>query len=226
MNLRTTPAALAAFVLLVLAGCSSESAPQAPQPDPGGSAASDDGHGAIQGVAEVAEPQLHLVAIDADGEASMLDLLTGTDSRLGKVGPPADVTTDGRYVFAANSTGVEIVDSGVWTWDHVDHFHYYRAEPKTVGTIAGGGTATIAAGMLSTAGTTGVFFPSSGAAVLLDNSALSDGTISESLRLDVAPHAGMIAPLGDGAVVTEADGGGKAARLRAIDTSRQRADHH
>ncbi|MET4093691.1 ABC transporter [Arthrobacter sp. UYCu712] len=170
-------------------------------------------------MAEVAEPQLHLVAIDAEGEASMLDLLTGTDSRLGKVGPPADVTTDGRYVFAANSTGVEIVDSGVWTWDHVDHFHYYRAEPKTVGTLAGEGTATIATGMLSTAGTTGVFFPSSGAAVLLDNSALSDGTISESLRLDVEPHDGMIAPLGEGAMVTEADAGGKAARLRAIDAT-------
>lgn len=170
-------------------------------------------------MAEVAEPQLRLVAIDAAGEASMLDLLTGTESRLAKVGPPADVTTDGRYVFAANSNGVEIVDSGAWTWDHVDHFHYYRGEPKTVGRLAGEGTATIATGMLSTAGTTGVFFPSSGSAVLLDNSALSEGTVSESLRLDVEPHAGLIAPLGEGAVVTEADGGGKAARLRAIDAS-------
>lgn len=218
MNLLTPPAALAAFVLLVLAGCSSGAAPQAPRPDPIGSAA-DEGHGAMQGVAEAAEPQLHLVAIDAEGETAMLDLLTGTASRLGKVGPPAEVTTDGRYVFAANSTGVEIVDSGVWTWDHVDHFHYYRAEPKTLGTLAGEGTATIATGMLSTAGTTGAFFPSSGAAVLLDNSALADGTISESLRLDVEPHVGIIAPLGEGAIVTEADDGGKAERLRAIDAT-------
>lgn len=151
----------------------------------------------------------------------MLDLLSGTESRLGRVDPPADVISDGRYVFAANGSGVEILDSGVWTWDHVDHFHYYRAEPKMVGRIDGEGMATIATGMLSTAGTTGMFFPSSGAAVLLDNSALSEGTVSESLRLDVEPHAGLIAPLGEGAVVTESGGGGAAARLRAIDATGQ-----
>jgi hypothetical protein len=217
MNLRTPPAALAALVLFALAGCSSAPAPQAPPQETTGSITADDGHGAIPGVAEVAEPQLHLVAIDAIGDASMLDLLNGTESRLGQVGAPVNVTTDGRFVFAANTTGVDILDSGVWTWDHKDHFHYYRAEPKTIGKIPGEGTATVATGMLSTAGTTGVFFPSSGTAVLIDNSALSDGSISEALRLDLEPHAGIIAPLGEGAVVTEPDESGMAARLRAID---------
>lgn len=216
MKLRTPPAALA-VVLLALAGCSNAPAPQAPPSGTAGSAFANDGHGAIPGVAEVAEPQLHLVAIDATGEASMLDLLNGSESRLGQVGAPVTVTTDGRYVFAATATGVDIIDSGVWTWDHKDHFHYYRAEAKTIGNVPGEGTATIATGMLSTAGTTGMFFPSSGTAVLVDNPALSDGTIAETLRLDVQPHAGIIAPLGDGAVVTEADDGGTAARLRAID---------
>jgi hypothetical protein len=168
-------------------------------------------------VAEVSEPQLHLVAIDATGDASMLDLLNGTESRLGQVGAPVTVTTDGRYTFAANTTGVDIIDSGVWTWDHKDHFHYYRAEPTTIGKVPGEGTATIATGMLSSAGTTGMFFPSSGAGVLIDNAALSDGNISETLRLDVQPHAGIIAPLGEGAVITEPDESGTAARLRAID---------
>lgn len=221
MNLRTPTAALAAMALLLLAGCSSAPVPQGPPPEVSGSASSDDGHAAIAGVAEVAEPQLHLVAIDTQGEASMLDLLTGAESRLGKTGPPSAVTTDGRYVYVSTSTGVEILDSGVWTWDHVDHFHYYRAEPKEVGTLAGEGTATIATGLLSTAGTTGVFFPASGEAILLENSALSDGTISESLRLEIEPHAGLIAPLGEGAVVTEPDGAGKASGLRAIDAAGQ-----
>ena len=219
MNLRTPPAAVAALAILFLAGCGSAPTPQTPLPGASDSAPADAEHGAITGASEVAEPQLHLVSIDADGESSMLDLLTGTESQLGKVSPPEDVSTDGRYVFAADETGVEIVDSGAWTWDHVDHFHYYRAEPKNLGKVAGEGTAIIATGMLSTAGTTGVFFPTSGEAVLLDNSALSGGTISETLRFKVEPHAGLIAPLGEGAVVTEADGTGKAARLRAIDAN-------
>lgn len=214
MNIRTPQAVLAALILLALAGCSS-----APAPQPAASASAQPGHGAVTGAAQVAEPQLHLVAIDAAGKASMLDLLDGTEAQLESVQPPASVTSDGRYVFAANPTGVDILDSGVWTWDHVDHFHYYQAEPAALGTVAGEGTATVATGLLSTAGTTGMFFPSSGSAVLVDNSALSDGTISETLRLEVEPHAGIIAPLGDGAVVTEADESGTAARLRAIDAN-------
>lgn len=219
MTIRTPQAVLAALILLALAGCSSPPAPQSEssasaQPGPG-----EPGHGEIAGAAQVAEPQLHLVAIDAAGKASMLDLLNGTEVQLGAVPPPDNVTSDGRHVFAANTNGVEIIDSGVWTWDHVDHFHYYRGEPAALGTVAGEGTATVATGLLSTAGTTGMFFPSSGSAVLVDNAALADGTISETLRLEVEPHAGIIAPLGDGAVVTEADESGTAARLRAIDAN-------
>lgn len=219
MTIRTPQAVLAALILLALAGCSSPPAPQpessaSAQPGPG-----EPGHGEIAGAAQVAEPQLHLVAIDAAGKASMLDLLNGTEVQLGAVPPPDNVTSDGRHVFAANTNGVEIIDSGVWTWDHVDHFHYYRGEPAALGTVAGEGTATVATGLLSTAGTTGMFFPSSGSAVLVDNAALADGTISETLRLEVEPHAGIIAPLGDGAVVTEADESGTAARLRAIDAN-------
>ncbi|UKA51682.1 ABC transporter [Arthrobacter sp. FW305-123] len=219
---RTAPAALTALVLLFLSACGSPSVPHAsdsgaPQPGASEPASTGDGHGAITGVAEVAEPQLHLVGIDAEGQTSMVDLLNGTESRLGKVEPPVHVSTDGRYVFAADSTGVEILDSGAWTWDHVDHFHYYRADPRNVGRVDGGGAAAIATGMLSTAGRTGMFFPASGEAVLLDNAALSGGTISETLRIRTKPHAGLIAPLGEGAVVTEPNDTSTAAGLRAID---------
>lgn len=218
MNIRFSQAALAALLALATAGCGNVTAEQ----DPPGSAAPESstaGHGAIAGVAEVAEPQLHLVAIGGAGKASMLDLLDGTETQLGSVAPPAQVSSDGRYVFAAHAQGVDVIDSGVWTWDHVDHFHYYQSEPTTLGTVSGAGVAAVATGLLSTAGTTGMFFPSSGAAVLVDNSALSDGSISETLRLDVQPHAGIMAPLGDGAVVTAPDASGTAARLRALDAN-------
>ncbi len=131
--------------VLVLSGCAAASTPES----------SSEGHGAIEGAAEVAEPQLHLVSIDVSGKASMLDLLNGTKTGLDAVGPAQAVRTDGRYVFAADDSGVTVVDSGVWTWDHVDHFHYYRSESKTLGRVTGEGVATISTGMLSTAGTTG-----------------------------------------------------------------------
>ncbi|GAA3597260.1 lipoprotein [Kineosporia mesophila] len=147
----------------------------------------------------------------------MLDLLDGTETGLDAITPPETVTTDGRYVFAADDAGVSIIDSGVWTWDHVDHFHYYRSQPRALPRLDGDGVATISTGMLSTAGSTGVFFPTSGEAVLLDNKALSQGELTETLRLTVDPHAGLIAPLGEGALVSRTGEGEKAIQVDAVD---------
>jgi hypothetical protein len=147
----------------------------------------------------------------------MLDLLEDNETRIGTVGSPSAIATDGRYVFATTSGGVEIVDSGVWTWDHGDHFHYYRATPALLGTVRGSGPATVTTGTLSTAGGTGVFFPESGEAVLLDNASLSRGEIRERFRIEVTPHAGVIVPVGDGAVVTTPDGAGMPAALQYYD---------
>jgi hypothetical protein len=214
MTFRTLRAASAATALLTLVACSSTSTSSSGGTD---DPATGTGHGAVAGAAEVAEPQLHLVSVDRTGAVSMLDLLSDTRTDLGTVDAPDSVTSDGRYVFAANASGVDVVDSGVWTWDHTDHFHYYRSQPRTIGRVRGAGTATISTGMLSTAGSTGVFFPDSGEAVLLDNAALSRGDIESSLRMDVAPHDGLVAPLGDGAVVTEPDEQGRVQSLRVVD---------
>lgn len=214
MNHRTTLVLLAA-ALMTTTACSRTS-------DDAASPQSSTGHGAVAGAAEVAEPQLHLVSIDDKGEVSMLDLLTDETTDLAPVTAPGSVTSDGRYVFSAGPTGVDVVDSGVWTWDHTDHFHYYRATPRAVGRVEGAGEATVATGMLSTADGTGVFFPDSGEAVLLDNASLSRGKIRETLRLDVGPHDGLVAPLGDGAVVSEPDAQGRPAALRVVDATGRR----
>ncbi|MCL8250002.1 ABC transporter [Aeromicrobium fastidiosum] len=199
-----TRLAAAAIALATLAACSTSSEPRGPSAPAG--------HGAVDGAAEVAEPQLHLVAIDADGSASTLDLLTDQRTGLEPVRPAATVASDGRYVFSVDDSGIDVVDSGVWTWDHADHFHYYRAEPRAVGRVDGSGTAAVSTGMLSTAGGTGLFFPASGEAVLLDNAALARGRVEETFRLEVGAHDGLVAPLGDGAVVSQPDG-----RLRVVD---------
>lgn len=204
-------AVLLPAVLVGLTACSGGT-PDETGPSPDGA-----GHGAVEGAAEVGEPQLHLVSVDDRGRASMLDLLTDEEVPLDDVDAPDDVRTDGRYVFSVTDSGVDVVDSGVWTWDHADHFHYYRSEPRAVGRVDGAGPASVATGALSTAGGTGVFFAGSGEAVLLDNAALSKGVVEETLRLDVGRHDGLVAPLGDGAVVSEPDDDGRAARVRVVD---------
>ena len=198
---RRTLAGIVAGLTLAATGCGNAGPADDPDADPGRD------HGAVDGAQEVAEPQLHLTTIDADGAVGQLDLIEGGSAELGRIGRPSAVDSDGRYLFATTADGVEIVDSGMWTWDHGDHFHYYRAEPKLLGTVEGDGEATVATGPLSTAGSTGLFFAGSGEAILLDNKALADGEVRELFRVDREPHRGLVAPLGDGALVTVAEDG-------------------
>ncbi|MCT2084733.1 ABC transporter [Microbacterium enclense] len=185
--------------LLALAGCAATD-PTASPPEP-----TTDTHGEIAGAAELAEPALGLTSIDAEGRVSHLDLLDESTADLGAVRTPRAVHSDGRYLFAADETGVSIVDSGVWTWDHVDHFHYYRAEARVLGDVEGRGVATVATSNSSTTGGAGVFFPDSGDAVLLDTEALSKGRIEESFRLSGEPGAGLVVPVGSFAAVATGD---------------------
>lgn len=198
MRSRTTVSTVVLSALaLGLTACSTDPAA------PADSEATASGHGAIANAAELAEPRLGLTSIDPSGAVTHRDLLDESVAELGSVGAPSAVATDGRYLFAQTAAGVEIVDSGVWTWDHVDHFHYYRAEPRLLGTVEGGGAATVATTNLSTTGGTGLFFPDSGEAVLLDTEALSKGEIVERFRRSVEPGPGMVVPVGSSALVTD-----------------------
>ncbi|MGJ0389364.1 ABC transporter [Microbacterium sp. CGR1] len=201
MRSRITLFALTGALTVSLAACGTGPVDQ-PSSD-----SSDDGHGVVAGAEEVAEPQLGLTSIDADGAVSHLDLLDESVTDIGEISAPSALTTDGRYLFAQTDDGIEIVDSGVWTWDHVDHFHYYRADPAVLGSVPGEGTAAIATTNLSTTGGTGISFADSGDAVLLDTQALSKGEISELLRIEREPHEGLVVPVGSFALVTEASDG-------------------
>ena len=192
----TTAVALA---LVALAGCGAESEPTATPVDD-----VSDGHGEITTAAEVEEPPLALVSVDDDGRVGMLDLLSGESEDLGPDGAPTGLASDGRYVFVTTADGVDIVDSARWSWNHGDHFHYYIGSPEMPGTVPGSGIATATWGMLSTDGSTAMHFAGSGEAVLLENEALAEGEIVERFRVDVDADA-VVAPLGDGAVISEAD---------------------
>lgn len=96
-----------------------------------------------------------------------------------------------------------IIDTGVWTVDHEDHQHYYRAEAQVVGEVDGEGTATIVAGPTTTA----LRFAGSGETILLDTAALGTGDITETGRILSTPGvAGVSVPIGDTIVATNADG--------------------
>ncbi|MDY0828254.1 ABC transporter [Microbacterium sp. BG28] len=183
---------------LLLAACAS---PPQPEPEPTAGA----GHGQVAGAAEVSEPPLHLLTATTDGRLTLLDLLSEEASGLGRIDAPLTTATDGRYLFADTGDGVEIVDSGMWTWDHIDHFHYYRAEPRVLERVPGHGTARVATTNSSTTGGTGIFF-ADGEAVLLDTEALSRGEVVERFRVRIPEHDGYIVPVGDHALVTTGEG--------------------
>ncbi len=188
------PLALSLLVVLGLAGCATTPADPAPETDGGG-------HGDVAGADQVAEPQSQLISVDAAGSVGLMDLLTDETSELGSIGTPEAIASDGRYAFVTTSDGLEIVDGGRWSWDHGDHFHYYRADAAIVGTLDGSGPAAVTGAPLATAGGTGVFFSGSGDAVLLDNEALSQGEVRERFRVSTGASGGAVAPVGDGAIV-------------------------
>ncbi|UTT53946.1 ABC transporter [Microbacterium maritypicum] len=202
MRSRIALFALSGALTVSLTACVTTPATTVPSDD-----SADNGHGTVAGAAEVAEPQLGLTWIGPEGTVSHLDLLDESTTEVGEIPAVTGVTTDGRYLFAQTDDGIEIVDSGVWTWDHVDHFHYYRAAPALLGSVTGAGPATIATTNLSTTGGTGISFAGSGDAVLLDTEALSKGEIRELFRLEREPHSGLVAPVGSFALVSEASAG-------------------
>lgn len=184
---------------LMVSGCTS------PQPTPTPTSAVGDGHGYVAGAEEVPEPPLHLLTLGADGAVGQLDLLSEEWAEIGAIDGATDVAADGRFVFASNEeTGlVTVVDSGMWTQNHGDHFHYYRATPRIVGTVEGAGAATVSPGSQAT----GLFFPESGVGVMLDNAALGEGEIVETLRHNGEPHVGSIVQIGALTLVTTAEAG-------------------
>lgn len=195
---------LTTFTVLLAVGCLSACTP-APAETSTASPESGSGHGAIAGAEEIGEPPLGLLSIDEQGNAALLDLLSEQTSEIGGVPAPQSLASDGRYGFVTTGEGVVVIDSGRWSWDHGDHFHYYRAEPALLGKLPGAGPVTVTFGALSTAGTTGVFFTGSGEAVLLDNKSLTAGKIEELFRIETDARSGLVAPVGDGALVTDGD---------------------
>lgn len=198
----------------LLAGCQATHAgTPAATPD---AAASDlgDGHGAIAGARELAEPALHLTSIGTDGAVYHLDLIDEQSEALGDIAPADTLDSEGRFLFAGRDGEVSIIDSGVWTWNHIDHFHYYEAPARLLGEVTGSGTPRTVTSDLGV----GVYFDDGdrgGEAVLLDFDALKKGDIVESFRLTLDAPGSFVAPIPGGALIADAGSG----EIRRVDAS-------
>lgn len=202
----------------LLAGCQatpSDSAAETPDAD---ATALGDGHGAIAGARELSEPALHLTSIGTDGAVHHLDLIDEQSELLGEIAPADTLDSEGRFLFAGREGEVSIIDSGVWTWNHIDHFHYYEAPSRILGELEGSGAPRTVTSDLGV----GVYFDGgdhgddrSGEAVLLDFDALKKGDIVESFRLDLDAPGSLVAPIPGGALIADA----RAGEIRRVDAS-------
>lgn len=141
MNRTRTPVLISSTLLLALAvaGCG-QGEDSAGKTDEKSSASSTP-HGYVEGAEEKSEPQLRLAVNDGtDGGLKIVDLVSEeTVSEFKGDSSTRISTADNRYVFEkdAKSDKATVIDSGVWTVDHGDHFHYYRSDPKSLGELSG-----------------------------------------------------------------------------------------
>ncbi|MGW5686690.1 hypothetical protein [Nonomuraea sp. NPDC003754] len=163
-------------------------------------------HGYVAGAEESAEAQSRLVLADSGtGGVRVLDLITGEVESLGTVKDVEAITGDGRFAYLSTSAATHIVDSGAWTVDHGDHVHYYRARPRLVGTVSGGGQPAAAGDTAVTA----LSF-ADGAALVLDRARLEKGEVTHTSQAGAVlavPYAErLLVARGDAVEVRRRDG--------------------
>ncbi|WP_063035964.1 zinc ABC transporter permease AztB [Nocardia grenadensis] len=170
----------AALLLVPVAACGGETGEPPAEPVP---------HGYVAGAEESASAQPRLVLADRSaGAVRILDLVTEEVLTQEAVPGLAHIADDGRYVYLATDEETTVLDSGSWVVDHGDHVHYYRAEPRRVGTRPGSARSAhsdtaVAAAVLDNRTT-----------ALADRSALDEGTLTPGPVLDgpALPYGGHL----------------------------------
>lgn len=145
-------------------------------------------HGYVEGAEEAAEPQPRLVVADEEGDAQVLDLVTEEATDLDPLPDPLSLTGDGRFAHLSDGERTRVVDTGVWTVDHGDHNHYYRAPVEDLGDV------DVPGPVRSASDTDHSVLAGDGGGLVLDRSALEDGT-TETADTGTDPEPGaLLAP--------------------------------
>lgn len=149
------------------------------------------------GAEEVDEAEPRLAVADADtGAVELLDLAAGETIDTFEATGPANLSTDGRFVFATDYEGgaVTVIDAGSWVVDHGDHAHAYVKDPAVIGALEGPNPAHV----VPNEGFTSVFFDGSGVADVLHEDQLADGEVAPELTLETSsPHHGVVVTFAD-----------------------------
>lgn len=188
MRLRTALLGVAASAI-VLTACSSSS-------DDEGSG----GHGHVEGAVEESEAQYRLTVADGEGKATTIDLLSEETTSVEVDGDRLE--TDGRFVYGRGDDSVDILDSGVWTWPHGDHNHYYSSDAAEVDSIDLG-----AGHLIGGFGHDTVHFDDeSGDVTVIDRDKLEDHEVDSTTFSAAEPHHGFALDY-DGSILASTSSG-------------------
>jgi hypothetical protein len=154
-------------------------------------------HGYVEGAEEATEPQLRLAVSDADsGTLTLVDLLTGDTIQTEDAAELHG--SDNRYLFTTGEDTTTVTDSGVWTVDHGDHFHYYRSEPGTVGEVP-----AEEPGHVMSADTRVAFFDdATGDVKVYPRADMDDDVLAPVTEFSAGAHHGVAVPFADQVVST------------------------
>jgi hypothetical protein len=154
-------------------------------------------HGYVEGAEEATEPQLRLAVSDADsGTLTLVDLLTGDTVQTEDAAELHG--SDNRYLFTTGEDTTTVTDSGVWTVDHGDHFHYYRSEPGTVGEVP-----AEEPGHVMSADTRVAFFDdATGDVKVYPRADMDDDVLAPVTEFSAGAHHGVAVPFADQVVST------------------------
>lgn len=178
-------------------------------------------HGYVEGAEEAAEPQLRLASFDSgEGTLTLTDLLTG--NRVSETPAAGPAGADGRYLFLREDSAVTVFDSGVWSVDHGDHFHYYRSDPSEVATVDEHKPGHV----ISADSRVAFFDDGTGDVAVYSRAELEKGSPAPVTTFTVGAHHGVAVPFEDAVLSTTAPDNGDElpGTLTALDSEGHRTD--
>ncbi|MFI7024377.1 hypothetical protein [Micromonospora sp. NPDC049900] len=160
-------------------------------------------HGYVAGAEETPEPQSAIAYAPRGGQRlHLLDLITESESGVDLSVGAERITEDGRFVYVDDGDRrVEIVDTGVWTVDHTDHVHHYRASARPVGSLTLDAPITTVVGFEAhtTIGTT------DGRVTVLDRRALEAGQVTRLATIPTGSATALAVPYAEHLLVAVGD---------------------
>lgn len=174
---------------VALAACGSTEPPQQAKETP---------HGFVAGAKEMAELQATIAyATRGSSRLGLLDLTSAQEKEIRLSVNVQRLVEDGRFVYASDGRRLEIVDAGVWTVDHIDHVHYYRAPARSVGTVTFDAEIRTVAGF----GDHTAIGTADGEIRVLDRRKLEAGKVVELGRIDAGGSTPLAVPYAGGLIV-------------------------